>query len=297
MFLCIEILNTLQNFFYKFLIMFDSHRKGFKKNFTDLFTSYRMSLKITQRRQDDTQNNIVTAISENVNIKLSILERKITELSELFSQRARPTFDNVEIEICDHNIRQTTNEISNRISDINSEINHPIPTQDSEVATLLMNLQQCQKLRLSALVQRFRNIQATKRVASINSVPKNDTTKSMSSALDSISTNNSDSDSSAQLQHNQELEQIQHDDIAQLVTMMNELNSLFRDVSLLIFEQGTVLDRIDTKIELAVQDVERGNEQLVRANEHQSSNCFYTYILVLLGLIFICILIMIFRRR
>lgn len=277
--------------------MFDSHRKGFKKNFTDLFTSYRMSLKITPRRQDDTQNNIVTAISENVNIKLSILERKITELSELFSQRARPTFDNVEIEICDHNIRQTTNEISNRISDINSEINHPIPTQDSEVATLLMNLQQCQKLRLSALVQRFRNIQATKRVASINSVPKNDTTKSMSSALDSISTNNSDSDSSAQLQHNQELEQIQHDDIAQLVTMMNELNSLFRDVSLLIFEQGTVLDRIDTKIELAVQDVERGNEQLVRANEHQSSNCFYTYILVLLGLIFICILIMIFRRR
>ena len=277
--------------------MFDSHRKGFKKNFTDLFSSYRMSLKITPRHQNDTQNNIVTAISENVNIKLSILERKITELSELFSQRARPTFDNVEIEICDHNIRQTTNEISNRISDINTEINRPIPTQDNEIATLLMNLQQCHKLRLSALVQRFRNLQATKRVASINSVPKNDTTKNMSNALDSISTNNSDSDSSAQLQHNQELEQIQHDDIAQLVTMMNELNSLFRDVSLLIFEQGTVLDRIDTKIELAVQDVERGNEQLERANEHQSSNCFYTYISVLVGLIFICILIMLFRKR
>ena len=79
--------------------------------------------------------------------------------------------------------------------------------------------------------------------------------------------------------------------------MMNELNSLFRDVSLLIFEQGTVLDRIDTKIELAVQDVERGNEQLERANEYQSSNCFYTYISVLLGLIFVCILIMLFRKR
>ncbi|KAK8878528.1 Syntaxin-16 [Tritrichomonas musculus] len=274
--------------------MFDSHRKGFKKNYTDLFNSYRMSLKITPHHQNDMQNNIVTAISENINIKLSILERKITELSELFTQRARPTFDNVEIEICDHNIRQTTNEISNRISDINSEINRPIPTQDNEVATLLMNLQQCHKLRLSALVQRFRNLQATKRVASISSVRQNDTI--LSSAIDSIN-NNSDSDSSAQLQHNQELEQIQHDDIAQLVTMMNELNSLFRDVSLLIFEQGTVLDRIDTKIELAVQDVERGNEQLERANEYQSSNCFYVYISVLVGLIFICILIMLFRKR
>lgn len=290
------------------LRMLHSQRKGFKKNYTDLFLGYRRGLKIVPRHNTNSKDNIVTALSDNINIQLSILDRKITELSELFVARLRPTFDNAELELCDHNIRQTTNEISNRITSLTTEIKHPINTQDPEVASLLINLQQCHKLRLSSLVQRFRNLQATRRLPpslktdSNSNIYQNgpNSQNGTSDLLADFNTGidvNSDPDSALLSHHNQELEQMRDDDLGQLVTMMNELNSLFRDMSLLIFEQGTMLDRIDTKIELAVQDVQRGNDELEQANEHQSSNCFYYYIFILVGLITICLLIMIFRKR
>ncbi|OHT02080.1 SNARE domain containing protein [Tritrichomonas foetus] len=275
--------------------MLDSHRKGFKRNYTELFNGYRKSLRITPRNQPDSHNNIVTALSDDINIKLSILDRKITELEELFAQRVLPTFDNSEVELCDHNIRQITNEISHRISALSSEIKHPIPTLDTEVANLLMNLQQCHKLRLASLVQKFRNIQATRRPNN-QRLHRDDQNDLISDIYADFQPNlENDDQNEAILQHN--MEAIQNDELQHLIVMMNELNSLFRDMSLLIFEQGTVLDRIDTKIELAVQDVERGNEQLEQANEYQSSNCFYMYITVLVGLIGVCIFIMLFRKR
>ncbi|OHT06137.1 Syntaxin-41 [Tritrichomonas foetus] len=266
------------------------HNSGFKNNYTDLFISFRNQHHSSIPERSKYSDNLITTLSDNINVKLSLLNRKIEELDELFTQRMMPTFDNAVIELCDHNIRQTTSDISRRINNLSLEIKCPISTHDSEIASVLVNLQQCHRLQLSKMVQKFRNLQATKR-PNMHTIVDNQ--GDLISDIYADFSPNESHDSISLIQQN--LETRQNEDLEQLVSMMNELNSLFRDVSLLIFEQGTVLDRIDTKIEMAIQDVQRGNEQLEQANEYQAHDCFYTYITVLLVLIGICLMIMIFR--
>jgi syntaxin 16 len=86
-------------------------------------------------------------------------------------------------------------------------------------------------------------------------------------------------------------------ELARLMAMMNELTAMFRDLSLVVFEQGTVLDRIDTRIELAVEDVRAGNDELEHAVQHQRGRCFYTYIGCIVALIAICLAVMLLRKR
>ena len=266
---------------------------GFKINHTDIFISLRNQQNQNIESHNNIPENILTTVSDNINIKLSLLDRKINELDELFTQRNRPTFDTAEIEMCDHNIKQTTDEIGRKITNISSEIKKVVYTQDPEVATLLINLQQCHKLRLSKLVQKFRNLQATKRPATQRLIENENHNNQISDMYSDFAVSGND-DSSSLLQQN--FEERQDDELQELVRMMNDLNSLFRDMSLLIYDQGTILDRIDTKIEMAVQEVERGNRELETANEHQSNQCFYTYIGALVIMIAICLLIMIYRK-
>jgi len=51
-------------------------------------------------------------------------------------------------------------------------------------------------------------------------------------------------------------------EIESIVTQMNNLSDLFRDVSNLVVEQGTVLDRIDFHIQESRAQVQKGNKEL-----------------------------------
>lgn len=273
--------------------MYNLKRTGFKRNLTDIFTSYRRVNPATapQPPNHDTGPNPVMAISDDVNIKLSTLDRKITELSELYSARSKPTFDNSEQEYCDQRIRQITNEIGQRISTVNSEIKTTITDTNPQVVSLIVNLQQCHRMRLAQLVQRFRSLQASRRPAS----------HSRDNAPDPMNDMFADfhpqvSPEQAALLQRQEEENQQNEELNQMVSMMNELNSLFRDVSLLVVQQGTILDRIDTKIELSLQNVQKGTSELEKANDYQKSKGFYCYIGTVTVLIILCFVIVILRK-
>uniref|UniRef100_A0A7S0GYM2 t-SNARE coiled-coil homology domain-containing protein n=1 Tax=Amorphochlora amoebiformis TaxID=1561963 RepID=A0A7S0GYM2_9EUKA len=83
-------------------------------------------------------------------------------------------------------------------------------------------------------------------------------------------------------------------DIERIVESIRELNQIFRDMSILVVEQGTVLDRIDYHVEQAHQRVVAGNVELVKANEYSASAskkfwwCFFILlimIIILLGVV------------
>ena len=270
--------------------MYDPRQSGFRRDYTDIFNGIRSKNPVSSVPRYEAGANMVTVLSDDVNVKMSILDRKISELDELFTKRARPTFDNTELELCDHRIQQITSEISQKISNLSLEIKRPIETHDPEVVNLLVNLQQCHRLKLANLVQRFRHLQATRRPVNLTHEEQNDPIAAMYADFHpQVSP-----DQAMLIQRNEEMME-QQDELQGLVVMMNELNTMFRDVSLLIFEQGTILDRIDTRIEVAVQDVQRGNEDLRAANEHQKSRCFYWYIGLMMVLISLCLIIMIYR--
>ena len=270
---------------------------GFRHSQTDLFVSLRAANAISMRPPEYPPiDNFLLFSSQDLTTKFTILDRKIDELEQLFSKRSRPTFDSNSLELIDHDIRVLTGEITSRISQIRSDIKKPIKTKNKDEASLLLNLQQSSCIRLGQFIQKFRNLQASKK---IDGGLGNDEDDEMN---DPIATMYADfepqltPDQMTLLHRNEEELRNQNDEIARLVTMMNELNDLFRDLSLLVFEQGTVLDRIDTKIEVAIQEVESGNQQLQQANEHQKSKCFCVYIGVVAFLIIICLLLLLWKK-
>ena len=58
---------------------------------------------------------------------------------------------------------------------------------------------------------------------------------------------------------------------------INELADIFKDLAQLVVEQGSMLDRIDYNIELTAQHIEKGAENLVKAEKYvECRRCWRT---------------------
>lgn len=84
-------------------------------------------------------------------------------------------------------------------------------------------------------------------------------------------------------------------ELTNLLTNIHELAQIFKDLQVLVMEQGTILDRIDYNIETAVVNVNEGHKHLVKANEAIKKNCARNGILVLLTVNFILAILLIFK--
>lgn len=86
-------------------------------------------------------------------------------------------------------------------------------------------------------------------------------------------------------------------EIARIAQSINDLAMVFRELSVLVVEQGSVLDRIDYNIEQSMHTVKAGTAELIKAEEYQKRGKSLVCIIILIALIIICLLILIFRRR
>ena len=76
-------------------------------------------------------------------------------------------------------------------------------------------------------------------------------------------------------------------DVTRLVRQINELAVVFKELSILVVEQGTVLDCIDYNIQEARVNTEKANVELVKTLKHETSfrargcmSCLITGILI-----------------
>lgn len=72
-----------------------------------------------------------------------------------------------------------------------------------------------------------------------------------------------------------------------------ELNSVFKEVAMLVVEQGTVLDRIDCNLERAENSVEEGLRQLQKAEKHSRQNRKMLIVVVLASSIVVLLVLLI----
>jgi syntaxin 16 len=76
-----------------------------------------------------------------------------------------------------------------------------------------------------------------------------------------------------------EQQQIQRDtdnmdqDVNTLADSVTVLHKMFKQMHEMIFEQGTIVDRIDYNIEQGQRHVKDGTKKLVKAKEHQDNTC------------------------
>lgn len=86
-------------------------------------------------------------------------------------------------------------------------------------------------------------------------------------------------------------------EIQHIARSIEELSQIFRELAVLVIDQGTVLDRIDFNMEQVVEHTKEGVHQLVRAEENQKSAKATRCIVCLLCSIFVMVLTLIIKHR
>ena len=84
-------------------------------------------------------------------------------------------------------------------------------------------------------------------------------------------------------------------DIAQIARSISELAHLFQDLSALVIEQGSVLDRIDYNIDSMATDMQHSNVELNRAVTYQAGAGRRSLIFLLVLCIALLIAILVIR--
>jgi len=86
------------------------------------------------------------------------------------------------------------------------------------------------------------------------------------------------------------------EEILHIAKSIEELAQIFKELAVLVIDQGTVLDRIDFNMEHAIEHAKEGIAQLQKAEESQKSALSFRIILVLVILIGIMIVLFILKH-
>ena len=89
--------------------------------------------------------------------------------------------------------------------------------------------------------------------------------------------------------------QERENELDNIVKGVNTLHEMFKDMNILVNEQGTILDRIDYNIDIGFDNVVKAKKKINNANESRKGSCFRNVILVLMICIFVEGMMIIFK--
>mmetsp|Transcript_7797 Transcript_7797/g.15554 ORF Transcript_7797/g.15554 Transcript_7797/m.15554 type:complete len:104 (+) Transcript_7797:724-1035(+) len=87
------------------------------------------------------------------------------------------------------------------------------------------------------------------------------------------------------------------EEIMRIAQSIEELSQIFKELAVLVIDQGTILDRIDFNMEQVVEHTREGIKQLEKAEQHQKSARPIKCIACLLLLIAVMLTILILKHR
>ena len=85
-------------------------------------------------------------------------------------------------------------------------------------------------------------------------------------------------------------------EIRKIAESIQELSGIFKELAVLVIDQGTILDRIDYNCEQVEITVDEGRKQLVKAETHQKSTRMITCIYFLMVMIGLMTMVVIFQK-
>ena len=86
------------------------------------------------------------------------------------------------------------------------------------------------------------------------------------------------------------------EEIMRIAKSIEELAAIFKELAVLVVDQGTILDRIDYNMESAVEHAKEGIVQLQKAEDHQKNALPFRCIVVLVVLIAIMLGVLIWKH-
>mmetsp|Transcript_17499 Transcript_17499/g.33985 ORF Transcript_17499/g.33985 Transcript_17499/m.33985 type:complete len:305 (+) Transcript_17499:3-917(+) len=89
----------------------------------------------------------------------------------------------------------------------------------------------------------------------------------------------------------EEEEKAREAEIDELLQSIGAIQSLFKELSVLVIDQGSVLDRIDYNCESVLVKAKEGRKEMEKANEHSKNNRSLIIILCLTGMMIVLLII------
>lgn len=92
------------------------------------------------------------------------------------------------------------------------------------------------------------------------------------------------------------IEKIKDEEIQKLADNFTQLAEIFKELNLLIVDQGTILDRIEYSLSQGKDNTAKANVELKKAENHQKCTRATSCLLILVVLIVLLLLILIFKN-
>jgi syntaxin 16 len=234
--------------------------------------------------------------------KFQELEMKIGELKDLQDRRiaALSSFD--ETPDLESAVEASTKAIAKLITALGGMIKTEVKSQGYR-AELEKAMQQGHAARLRDISLGFREMQSgyIKRIREAESRGGHGRSEDLAASgqfiIDDFDTTFTGPQQAQVMEHDLYLQEL-NGQIMAILRQVEEISQMFTDLAQLILEQGTMLDRIDHSLRLAVEDMEHGNEDLNKAEQHQKtgSKCFIVYIILMVVLILILGSVILIRK-
>lgn len=228
---------------------------------------------------------------EEAQFTLTKLKTKISELNMLHSQHLhKPTFDEnsdeeLLIEGCTSEITLMFNNIHRIVQFIKSHVYEGTPKERLLTANVLRSLANAlQDLSINfrgsqnTYIKQLKSREERSKMYFENSTFENDFDMftNQSENIDDFFVNSSKHMTQQQLlyleEENMQMAQQREHEVNVVVKSIVELNEIFKDLSQMVSDQGSVLDRIDYNIEQTHTQVYEGFKQLQKADSYQRKN-------------------------
>lgn len=237
---------------------------------------------------------------EEITTDMAIIKQKMGDLSSIHKEALKPSFDDTG-DSAQQMIEVMTREITQHFRKAERKLKSLNQTQTSaDNSRLIRNVQQSIAAELQKLSQEFRKQQKgyLQRLRKQQEVVALSPTFGGPSLLD----DNGDFDSGfteSQILKSRESENLvveREKDIQTIVRSVEELATIMRDLSVLVIDQGSVVDRIDYNMEQVSTHVEEGVKELVKAEKHQKSSRMMMCIMFLFCACILMVFVVMFQK-
>lgn len=250
---------------------------------------------------------------ENVQYEMSRIRNKLQELTALYDKHlTRPSIDDAvqeekAIEITTqeitrmfhhckkiiHQIRERSRGTTSRDHQVSQNVVSSLVTSLQELSTMFHSSQSTHLRKLRSREEK------SQQFFDSPYLPQNDDLYSLDMMQEDYvnqSFLNSSGDHQMIIEDNTFMVEQREREIKQIVQSIAELNEIFRDLSTMVADQGTVLDRIDYNLEQVQSHVHQGLKQLQKAQNYQRKNRKMMCIMILsTTVVFLIILLVILK--
>ena len=194
------------------------------------------------------------------------LEIQLGKLQQEQQKRITPKFNENENQQLDNNINLISLEINNNLKQIDKCINdlqHDITLNSPHEKQIKDNMRQYLLSNLASFTKKFKTHQENYyyKYTEINKGEDN---------INSVKQGNVFMQEN--INKNNILEQ-RNKEMNSLLKSINELSEMFKEVEKMVFQQGTILDRIDYNINLIQDNSQKAHMQIIKADNKMKSSC------------------------